>query len=702
MFPLNPMRSETLSPARVERDRAESLHLHPSPRPDAPIQLRTLRQRKPLSCTVWIRSASAGMVIVLAVVLKTLTRNARGSASTTTTAAVTASLLAATTRPPLHARPVVPAANAALGLLPPSVQAGRCCAIRNAVRKDGAVMVNWEREPGERVEDFAAAYLLMRAGRGNQIRPSQGDRGIDVQIPTSDGWRIYQVKRFSTNLAGSAKQQIKESWERFTREVVPVRDIRSWSLVLPLEPTPQNETWFNEVTSGAGFEVNWVGRAILDAWAAADPKLTAYFFGGGEDRLHDLMATALSGAQPPHGDGDPLLSSIQQRMQALGSALDEVDPFYRYELELRSGNLADLSPEESMTQFERPGLVHSTLEQVDSRQYLITHVIARSEVSVSLRPIKGTYNFTPSTPEETAALERWVYYGAPLTNATGSVVKTEGPPGTTLAPSSSTTAWVISPLEDDQLPPLEIRLVDSSGTAALTVPVSSATRSGAVRGSGIWLRAEIGPAAAFEYFVGSEGREDSIVVKTDTAVGASAAAVAPAVDLISRLPGHSLHLAVQGGSLVMPPFTFEDNPVSHAAVGYAAFIQALMVLQRNTFGRVVVPAPGEVTDGGAKRLLRLAALLDGRRVTGRFSAYPVSSVKFFADWDESERPLIIEIPITLKLGSVTYDTQMNERQHLESVWLDRSSEPPMLRSGSSDIIWSIAVPRVAPREGGQA
>lgn len=288
-------------------------------------------------------------------------------------------------------------------------------------------MVNWEREPGERVEDFAAAYLLMRAGRGNQIRPSQGDRGIDVQIPGADGWEIFQVKRFATNLSASAKQQINKSWDRFTKKVLPTRDIKSWSLVLPLEPTPQNEAWFKKLTADVDFEINWVGRALLDAWAADDPKLTAYFFGGGEDRLHELMATALSGSQQPQGEGDPLLGSIQGRMQALGASLDEVDPFYRYELELRTGKVTDLSPAESMSQFERPGIVISTLEQVSDTQYLVTHVIARSEVSGELRPIRGTYNFTAATAEEKDALERWMYYGAPLSDAHGTVVKTEGP-----------------------------------------------------------------------------------------------------------------------------------------------------------------------------------------------------------------------------------------------------------------------------------
>ncbi|ROS58347.1 hypothetical protein EDF38_3090 [Frigoribacterium sp. PhB160] len=559
-------------------------------------------------------------------------------------------------------------------------------------------MVNWEREPGERVEDFAAAYLLLRAGRGNQIRPSQGDRGIDVQIPSAGGWEIFQVKRFATNLSASAKQQIKESWDRFTKEVIPTRDIKSWSLVLPLEPTPQNEIWFEELTVGADFEINWVGRALLDAWAADSPKLAAYFFGGGEDRMHELMATALSGGQQPQGEGDPLLASIQERMQALGASLDEVDPFYHYELELRAGNISDLSPEESMTQVERPGLMLSTLEQVSENQYLVTHVIARSEVSAELRPIRGTYNFTAATPEEREALERWMYYGAPLHEATGTVVKTEGPPGTTLGQSSAATAWIVTPLGDDTLPPLEVRLVTPDGSTLLTLPVTAATRSWGVRGSGLWLRVEVGPAAAFEYFVGAEGRHDEIVIKTDTATGAAPSVALPAVELIARLPGNSLQLAVQAGQVVMPPFEFDDNYMSAAAKSFGKLVRALSVLQRHTFSRVTIPRLDDLSADKAQRILRMAALLDGQRVTGTFSAYPVSDDEFFAGWDEKERPLIIERPVGVEIGGTTYETQMIERQHLESVWLDRSTSPQTLRAGSSKVIWSEAVPRANSSE----
>lgn len=566
--------------------------------------------------------------------------------------------------------------------------------LRAGYPENDSVTINWERESGDRIEEFLAAHLLLQAGRGNQIRPSQGDHGIDVQIPTDQGWDIYQIKRFATNLDSSAKQQIKKSWNRFKDDVLPGRTVRSWSLVLPLEPTPQNETWLEELTQGSEIEIRWIGRALLDGWAADNPRLTDYFFGDGGRRLHELMALAFSGARPPADDeGEPLLTSIQDRMRDLNRALDEVDPFYRYEIEVRSGDFSELPSFESQHESARPGLVESVMEQIDEHQYLVTHIIARSEVSTQLRPILGTYNFTAETPEQLEALERWFHYGSPLSDASGTVVRSEGPPGTTLSPGSVATAWTISPVRDDQLPPLEARLCDNTGAVLMVVPVTAATSSSGVRGNGQWLRAQLGPAAAIEYFVGSADREDSITITADRAVGAEPDAVLPTLELVANLPGNLLELTVRNGPPFMPPRDFSDNEISAAAIHYGRFVNALAIVQRHTYSRVTIP---DITNQGSaevQNFLRLSALLDGQEITGTFTQREINDDSFFAEWDDSERALITEGPITIQFAGAVWDTNMNQRQEFESVWLDRSVGPPILRAGQSSHVRSIAVAR---------
>ena len=559
---------------------------------------------------------------------------------------------------------------------------------------NGSVTINWERESGDRIEEFVAAHILLKAGCGNQIRPSQGDHGIDVQIPTDQGWEIYQIKRFASNLDGSAKKQIKKSWNRFKDDVLPGRTVKSWSLVLPLEPTPQNETWLEELTQGSEIQIRWIGRALLDGWAADNPRLTDYFFGDGGRRLHELMTLAFSGAQRPADDeGEPLLTSIQDRMRDLSRALDEVDPFYRYEIEVRSGDFNELPSFDKLQESARPGLVESVMEQINEYQYLVTHIIALSAVSTQLRPIQATYNFTAETPEQLEALERWFHYGAPLSDASGTVVRSEGPPGTTSSPGSAATAWTISPVRNDQLPPLEARLCDDTGAVLMVVPVSAATSSSGVKGNGQWLRAQLGPAAVIEYFVGSADRKDSITLTTDRAVGAQPDAVLPTLELVANLPGNLLELTVRNGPLFMPPQNFSDNGISAAAVDYGKFVNALAIVQRHTYSRVTIP---DITNPGSaevQNLLRLSALLDGQEITGTFTQQEITDDSFFADWDDSERALITEGPITIQFAGTVWDTNMNQRQELESVWLDRSVEPPILRAGQSNRVRAIAVAR---------
>jgi hypothetical protein len=48
--------------------------------------------------------------------------------------------------------------------------------------------VNWQLLSGEQVEEFVSALLLLRhQGPGNRIKPSQGDRGVDVRLWDPEG-----------------------------------------------------------------------------------------------------------------------------------------------------------------------------------------------------------------------------------------------------------------------------------------------------------------------------------------------------------------------------------------------------------------------------------------------------------------------------------------------------------------------------------
>ncbi len=107
--------------------------------------------------------------------------------------------------------------------------------------------VEWSALGGDEVESLLANLIYNYDGRAIRIRPSQGDYGIDIVIPTTadpEKWDVYQVKKFAQNLTAGQKSQIVKSFGRvllgMVRRNVPLND---WYLVLPLDPTLENLEW---------------------------------------------------------------------------------------------------------------------------------------------------------------------------------------------------------------------------------------------------------------------------------------------------------------------------------------------------------------------------------------------------------------------------------------------------------------------------
>jgi hypothetical protein len=71
-------------------------------------------------------------------------------------------------------------------------------------------------------------------GRALRIRPSQGDRGLDIIIPAAADpkkWDVYQVKKFATNVSDGQKRQIEKSFRivmvAMVRRDVPLHHLSS-------------------------------------------------------------------------------------------------------------------------------------------------------------------------------------------------------------------------------------------------------------------------------------------------------------------------------------------------------------------------------------------------------------------------------------------------------------------------------------------
>src|SRR5260370_41611159 len=104
--------------------------------------------------------------------------------------------------------------------------------------------VEWSRlDPGD-VEAVVGVMLRREHPRATRMKPSRGDRGVDIYVPGDGGWIVYQVKSFTGELTSSHKRQITNSWDEF-RDFAAQRNLNvvAWYAVRPEIPTWNNIEW---------------------------------------------------------------------------------------------------------------------------------------------------------------------------------------------------------------------------------------------------------------------------------------------------------------------------------------------------------------------------------------------------------------------------------------------------------------------------
>lgn len=205
------------------------------------------------------------------------------------------------------------------------------------------------------------------------------------------------------------------------------------------------------------------------------------------------------------------------------------------------------------------------------------------------------------------------------------------------------------------------------------------------------MRAELSDAAVFEFFLGAPGHSDRVSLSTDHGAGASPSRIVRGIELVANLPGASVELGIRDGLAISPRFTYGSSDLTTAAAGYAGFLHALLVVQQYSYDQIVVPEFARVAEHEARELARVEALLKGSTVSGHFTEFVAEDTDFFADWDDTERSLIQETPLIVRVGGFEWRTVMVERTEFESVRISRSADAVLIPPGSSDRVQAVAV-----------
>lgn len=190
--------------------------------------------------------------------------------------------------------------------------------------------IYWPSYPGEMLE--AVMAVLVAQDRPDVLRrtPSSGDGGVDLVIPSATGYQIQQIKGFGQRIGSSEQRQIRSSFDELCTDPRLDRPVTSWYLVVPVDPTSGEQTWFNEMTSNAPFPCFWLGKVHWDSMAARHPHVLDYYFNGGRDRITQRYRAIVAGTVDPSRELRAV--DVAESIGVQVTQLSREDPHYSYDV----------------------------------------------------------------------------------------------------------------------------------------------------------------------------------------------------------------------------------------------------------------------------------------------------------------------------------------------------------------------------------
>ena len=177
--------------------------------------------------------------------------------------------------------------------------------------------IRWDELERQRYEDMVSVLLSRLHPDAQRIDGKGGDGGRDVQIRDA-----FELKSFTGRMTSGRRKQVAHSLKR-AAALGPAR----WTLVVPIDPTPKEESWFRELRQGYCFPIAWFGKTWLDEKMAAFPDIRRYFLEGAKDEVYRLLRD-IREEQARVTD----VHGAVVRLRTLNARLNEIDPHYRYEL----------------------------------------------------------------------------------------------------------------------------------------------------------------------------------------------------------------------------------------------------------------------------------------------------------------------------------------------------------------------------------
>jgi hypothetical protein len=186
-----------------------------------------------------------------------------------------------------------------------------------------------------------------------RIDGAGGDGGRDVQLRRGGRLDLWELKSQSGRVGPIQRRQIERSLER-AAQLNP----DSWTLVIPVDPTPAELKWFDTLQSRYPFTLKSLGRTWLDGQMAERPYLPRYFVYGGADEATKLLLDLRKDEQE-FGRG---ISHVVSRVEGRVKRLRELDPFWDFQISRSAAGAYSVTPVPKYRGAERDRPIRISLE----------------------------------------------------------------------------------------------------------------------------------------------------------------------------------------------------------------------------------------------------------------------------------------------------------------------------------------------------
>jgi hypothetical protein len=480
--------------------------------------------------------------------------------------------------------------------------------------------VHWGSYPGDLLERVMSVLLFQERPTAWRRRPSQGDGGLDVGEPKSGGYHVFQIKGFTGSMTSSRRSQVRQSVERILDDSRLDRPVTGWSLVVPMDPTSEDEAWFRQLTGPAPFPCDWKGQLFWDSEAAKHAHVVDYYLRDGKARLkgsvRDLQHLL---AQP----GTPLRAAdVGGKLEDLRAAINRDDPHYRYEF-----STSATAP----TVRQEPALVKTRAVQLNDGGWLSIDVVARYPQAIEDAPIGGSMQI--SIPADTnqagsgslqADLQAFLDFGRGLALPEGTIhdVVVRAPAG--LAGEAPSGSAVLGPAYLTDFHPQDNRfqVVDATGMVIAETTVRMTAATGGPRG-GVEL-AGVDAGGAFDVRIqllptqDEERRRARLTVSGRDFVGVPVRRLLPGLRVMEALRApHELLWRPEFGPAILSRIPMPPEPVIQLPTGYLRLVEAMSLIQENTSIPIVMPE--ELASEEVRDILTTARLLRDGVVTATWN-----------------------------------------------------------------------------------